>query len=113
MPERDNAFEMAASSVRFGAGVTREIGMDLADRGHRRVMVVTDRVVASLPPVATVLESLAANNVGVVLYDHVRVEPTDASLRDAIDVARHDSQRHLPGATSRRNDRCATPPGAS
>ena len=39
---------MAASSVRYGAGVTREIGADLADRGHHRVMVVTDRVVAGL-----------------------------------------------------------------
>jgi hydroxyacid-oxoacid transhydrogenase len=48
--DRDIAFEMAASSVRYGAGVTREIGADLADRGHRRVMVVTDRVVAALPP---------------------------------------------------------------
>ena len=33
---------MAASSVRFGAGVTREVGMDLADLGVRRVLVLTD-----------------------------------------------------------------------
>jgi len=88
---RDIAFEMAASSVRYGPGVTREIGMDLADRGHRRVMVVTDRVVATLRPVSTVLESLAANKVVAVLYDYVRVEPTDTSLRDAIEVARRES----------------------
>ena len=82
---------MAASSVRYGAGVTGEIGTDLADRGHHRVMVVTDRVVAGLPPVAAVLESLQANKINVVLYDYARVEPTDTSLRDAIEVARRES----------------------
>jgi hydroxyacid-oxoacid transhydrogenase len=89
--DRDIAFEMAASSVRYGAGVTRELGADLAERGHHRVMVVTDRVVATLPPVAEVLETLEHHNIHVVLYDYVRVEPTDASLRDAIDVAQRES----------------------
>jgi hydroxyacid-oxoacid transhydrogenase len=78
---------MAASSVRYGAGVTRELGADLADRGHHRVMVVTDRVVAGLPPVAAVLDSLEHSKIHIVLYDYARVEPTDSSLRDAIEVA--------------------------
>ena len=89
--ERDIAFEMAASAVRYGAGVTREIGVDLADRGHKRVMVVTDRVVAGLPPVTTVLDSLQASKIGIVLYDYVRVEPTDTSLRDISEVALRES----------------------
>jgi hydroxyacid-oxoacid transhydrogenase len=89
--DRDIAFEMAASAVRYGAGVTREIGVDLADRGHKRVMVVTDRVVAGLPPVTAVLDSLQASKINIVLYDYVRVEPTDTSLRDISEVALRES----------------------
>jgi len=88
---RDSAFELAASAVRYGAGVTREIGFDVADRGLRKVMVVTDGVLRSLPPVATALESLNANRVECVVYDRVCIEPTDRSWSEAIDVARRES----------------------
>jgi hydroxyacid-oxoacid transhydrogenase len=85
---REYAFEMAVSSVRFGAGVTREVGMDLADMGARHVMVLTDPTVSRLPPVKTVCESLDAQHVPFVLYDRVRVEPTDQSFHEAIAFAR-------------------------
>jgi hydroxyacid-oxoacid transhydrogenase len=84
----DNAFEMAAAAIRFGAGVTREVGSDLADLGVRNVLVVTDPAMARLPPVQTVLESLAAERLRVALYDRVRVEPTDESFLEAIAFAR-------------------------
>ncbi len=78
------AFEMAAASIRFGSGVTREVGLDLADLGARNVLVITDPVVAHLAPVQTVLESLESAGVKFVVYDRVRVEPTDESFSDAI-----------------------------
>jgi hydroxyacid-oxoacid transhydrogenase len=84
---RERAFEMAASSVRFGAGVTREIGMDLVDLAVRRALIVTDRNLMRLPPVHTVLDALAASGVQAVIYDRVRVEPTDVSFLEAIDFA--------------------------
>jgi len=85
---RDYAFEMAASAVRFGAGVTREVGMDLAELGARLVLVLTDPGVSRLPPVQTVLDSLEASRIPFALYDRVRVEPTDESFLDAIAFAR-------------------------
>jgi hydroxyacid-oxoacid transhydrogenase len=81
------AFEMAVSSIRFGPGVTREVGMDLADLGVRNVLVLTDPVLRSLSPVATVLESLEANRIAATVFDRVRVEPTDESFLDAIAFA--------------------------
>ncbi len=85
--EQDIAFEMAASSIRFGWGVTREVGMDLVDCGAKRVMVVTDPVLRELPPVATVLTALDEAGVPHVLFDRVQIEPTDASFKEAIAFA--------------------------
>src|SRR5262249_27696937 len=84
---KESAFEMAVSNVRFGVGVTRECGMDLAELGVRRALVLTDPTVAKLAPVRTVLESLEAAGVASTLYDRVRVEPTDESFQDAIAFA--------------------------
>ena len=84
---KDIAFEMAVSSVRFGVGVTREIGMDLAEIAATLVLVVTDPVLAKLPPVQTVLESLERSGIPYALYDRVRVEPSDESFLDAIAFA--------------------------
>src|SRR3989442_1788132 len=78
---------MAASSVRFGPGVTREVGQDLVDLGVRHALVVTDPKLTTLAPVQTVLSALHDAGVKTTLYDRVRVEPTDASFRDAIDFA--------------------------
>lgn len=89
MPEelRDSAFEMATSNLRFGVGATREVGMDVADLGARHVLLLTDPRLATLPPVATVRESLEREGIAYDLFDRVRVEPTDASFREAIEVA--------------------------
>ena len=81
---REIAFEMAVASIRFGTGVTREVGQDLLDLGVRRVLVVTDPQIAKLPPVHTVLASLESAGVAAVVFDRVRVEPTDESFQDAI-----------------------------
>ena len=89
--EHDYAFEMAASAVRFGVGVTREVGADLAELGVGRALVVTDPTLARLPPVATVLESLEASRISFAVFDRVRVEPTDESLVEAIACANRDA----------------------
>jgi hydroxyacid-oxoacid transhydrogenase len=81
------AFEMATSSIRFGQGVTREIGMDLADLRIRRVMVLTDPNLVHLSPVTKTLESLSDHKIAFSLYDRVRIEPSDESFQDAITFA--------------------------
>ena len=85
--EKDYAFQMSASNLRFGSGTTREIGMDLADMGIKRVLVVTDPNLVNLPPVQTAREALESEGIEYDLFDRARVEPTDVSFKDAIQVA--------------------------
>ena len=83
----DTAFQMAASNIRFGAGITREIGMDLQDLQVKRTLVVLDPQLASLPAGTTTLESLKAANINFDVFDEVSVEPTDVSFRRAAEIA--------------------------
>lgn len=88
-PEQtEYAFEMACSNIRFGNGVTQEVGMDFEYMGAKNVCVVTDKKIASLPILQPVLESLQAANVKHEVYDKVRVEPTDVSFKEAIDYVK-------------------------
>ncbi len=80
-------FEMAASNIRFGRGVTAEIGMDLKDLGVKKTMFLTDPNIAKLPMTKTVIDSLEAEGVDYIFYDQVRVEPTDESFKQAIAYA--------------------------
>lgn len=78
---------MDASSIKYGPGVTREVGYEMERLGARRVMVLTDPNLAGSEPVAMTLEALHSDRIDAVLYDRVRIEPTDVSFKDAIQFA--------------------------
>lgn len=86
--DHDRAFEMATSNIRFGPGITAEVGMDLGDMGARQVLVFVDPALAE--PMSLLLESLDANDIGYAVFDRISVEPTDASFADAISFAREE-----------------------
>ncbi len=83
----ETAYTIDTSSIKFGPGVTREVGYEMKRLGARRVMVVTDPRMASSEAVAITLESLRAENLDAVLFDRVSVEPTDLSFKEAIRFA--------------------------
>lgn len=68
---------MACSNIRYGPGVTQEVGMDLANMKAKHVGVYTDKNLAQLPPMKAVVESLTKAKVNYTVYDNVRVEPTN------------------------------------
>ncbi|MGQ0571057.1 MAG: hydroxyacid-oxoacid transhydrogenase [Armatimonadota bacterium] len=83
----ETVLTMDTSSIKFGPGATREVGHDLKALGAGRVMVLTDPSLAGSRPVDVTLDSLRGQGIEAVLYEHVRVEPTDLSFKDAIQFA--------------------------
>lgn len=83
----ETAFTLDTSSIKFGPGVTREVGHDLQQLGAKRVMVLTDPNLTTSEPVTVTLAALRAVGIEAVLFDQVRVEPTDASFKEAIRFA--------------------------
>nr|XP_058131574.1 hydroxyacid-oxoacid transhydrogenase, mitochondrial isoform X5 [Dasypus novemcinctus] len=79
---------MAVSNIRYGAGVTKEVGMDLQNMNAKNVCLMTDKNLSQLPPVEVVMNSLIKNGINFQVYDNVRVEPTDSSFREAIEFAK-------------------------
>lgn len=77
--QKEYAFEMAASSIRFGPGATKEVGMDFTNLGAKKVMVVTDKNVAKLDAMKNAIEALTKEGIQFTIYDRVRVEPKDYS----------------------------------
>lgn len=83
----ETAYSIDTSSIKFGPGVTREVGYDAHQLGCRRVMVVTDPNLSDSEPVAVAIRSLHNAGVEAILFDQVHVEPTDSSFKEAIAFA--------------------------
>jgi alcohol dehydrogenase class IV len=79
----DTVFSVDISAIKFGPGALKEVGADARDLGLRRVAVFTDPVLAQLPYLKSITNSLQQANVDFGVYKETRVEPTDKSFKDA------------------------------
>ena len=86
--DRESVFTYGAPQLKFGPGASDEIGYDLAQSGVSRVLVVTDPGVAATGHPARIAERLGEYGLTATIFDRAHVEPTDESLRAAIDFAR-------------------------
>ncbi|UFN43674.1 hydroxyacid-oxoacid transhydrogenase [Nocardioides okcheonensis] len=96
----ETVFTYAAPGLKLGRGASREVGWDVAQLvdsapragtpggGARRVLLVTDPGVAATGHPERVAEAVRGSGLEVVVFDGARVEPTDASLEQAVAFAR-------------------------
>ena len=84
----ESVYTWSAPPVVFGAGALDETGAHVAALGVRRAAVVTDAGIVRTGLAGRVAASLRAAGVEAILFDQVHVEPTDASMREAVAWAR-------------------------
>jgi hydroxyacid-oxoacid transhydrogenase len=63
--------------------------MDMQNMGAKKTCLMTDPNLVNLAPVKTAIDSLSKHGIRFEIYNKVRVEPTEQSLQDAIEFAKH------------------------
>lgn len=84
----ESVFTYASPALKFGPGAAAELGHDLRQLGATRVLLVTDAGVREAGHPDRIADRLRADGLAVTTYDGTHVEPTDASMRDAVAFAR-------------------------
>ena len=84
----ETAFTVDASRITFGRGCIRELGDRARAHGLKRALLFTDVRVGGTAFFESARNTLKMAGIDVVVYDAVKVEPTDASLSAAIAFAK-------------------------
>jgi len=70
--------------LKFAAGATAELGYEFKATGAKRVLLVTDKHLWESGLVDKVKSIVQDEGIHLTIYDDIRIEPTDASFRQAI-----------------------------
>ena len=85
--DTDTAFTIDTSSIKYGPGVTEEVGYEMSRLGSKKCLVITDPNMKQSNAVSATESSLKKENIEVTIFDEVQVEPTDQSFKKAIQFA--------------------------
>ena len=90
MSSFESVFAIDTSNIKYGTGVTNEVGFEMKRLGSKRVMLVTDPKMSESDSVKIAIKSLETYGIDVILFDQVSVEPTDVSFKEAIAFSQRD-----------------------
>ena len=88
IPGNEQVFSADVTRIRYGCGVLKELGQEARALGIKRAAVYTDSRIRSLPLFDEAVAALRAEGIEAVIYDEVRVEPTDVSFKEAARFAK-------------------------
>lgn len=84
---KDFEFKMPAR-VKFGEGISKQIGQVLRDMGYNKVFVATDKGIVAAGIIAQIEEGLKAGNFDYQVYDELIPDPTIEVVDEAADILR-------------------------
>ena len=84
---KETAFTIDSSSIKFGNGVTEEVGWEFKRLNCKNIMIITDENLIDHISVTKTIKSIEQNNLNPILFSDVSVEPTDSSFKQAIEFA--------------------------
>jgi len=83
--ETETIFSIDTSAIKYGIGVTSEVGYELERLGVKNAVLITDPNLVENDAVKKSYESITHQGIKATIYDKVEVEPTDISFKHAID----------------------------
>src|SRR4051794_37478783 len=84
----ETIFTLEATPLKFGPGAADEAAWELKRLGVSRVMLISDAGVVRLGITERIQRQIAAEGIACVVFDRVHVEPTLASMQEAVEFAR-------------------------
>ena len=84
----ESVFTWGAPPLKFGTGALEETGREVAATGAASCLVLTDPGVAATGLADRVRDLVLREGVDAEVFDRVAVEPTDASIEEAVAFAR-------------------------
>ncbi|HLO09514.1 MAG TPA: hydroxyacid-oxoacid transhydrogenase, partial [Desulfobacteria bacterium] len=85
--EMETIIPLIMGKLKFGVGATEELGYELKSLGARSVLLVTDKGLRDHGLVDKVRGIIEGEKIALRIFDEVHCEPTDRSMRQAIDAA--------------------------
>jgi alcohol dehydrogenase class IV len=85
--EFETIIPLMMARLKFGPGATEELGYELRTMGAEKVLLVADGNLWAHGLVDTVKTIIEDEGIALTIYDEIHIEPTDVSLRHAIEFA--------------------------